>query len=120
MQKKEFLQHFQGIEANQKINISPVPYKHKGSTYDEDGIRITGSKEFIDSILSRVKDLLNFENGTTRLQCVYKESVDRETQVPLDSWNCYLQVHQRGGEAIFINELMSARLGKETIVSKGY
>ena len=120
MQKKEFLDHFKAIAPNQAIKVSAVPYKHKGSTYDQDGIRITGSRAFIDSVLSRLTDLLAHENGRTRLQVVYKESVDRETGVSLDSWNCYLQVHQRGGEAVFMNEIMSARLGSDVIISKGY
>ena len=106
MKKDQFIEHFRNIKENQKIKIIPVAYKHEGSTYDQDGIRITGTQEFIDSVLSRLKDLLQYENGTTRLQCVYKESTDRHTGAPLDSWNCYLQVHRRGGEAIMMNAFM--------------
>jgi len=116
MRKAEFLDHFAAITPNQTLKISSVPYKHEGSTYAEDGIRITGSKQFIDSVLSRLTDLLTFENGQTRLQCVYKESLDRHTQLPLDSWNCYLQVHERGGEAKMVN----AMFGNGTIISRGY
>jgi len=104
LKKSEFLDYWKSVKPNQEIKITPVPYKHAGSTYDEDGIRITGSREFIDSVLSRLKDLLKHENGSTRLQVVYKESVERETQQKLDSWNCYIQVHRRGRESIaFLN-----------------
>ncbi len=120
MKKEEFLNHFEGIQENQKLKICAVPYKHEGSTYAEDGIRITGSRGFIDSVLSRLKDLLTHENGETRLQVVYKESVDRETQAPLNSWNCYLQVHQRGREAQMVNAMCSARAGRPVILSRGY
>jgi hypothetical protein len=112
MQKKEFLAHFEGIKENQPIKVSRVPYKHEGSTYAEDGIRITGSTEFIDSVLSRLKDLLKYENGETRLQVVYKESVDRETQTPMGSYNCYIQVHERGGEAKMMNAFIEGNTKK--------
>lgn len=105
MKKKEFLAHWNGIAPNQAVKPHPVPYKHHGSTYDQDGIRITGSREFVDGILSRIKDLLRFEGPTTRLQVVYKETVDRETGAPTGTWNCYIQVHERGGEAAYVNSV---------------
>ena len=106
MLKSEILEHWQKIDKGQPLAISPVPYKHTGSTYAEDGIRITGSEEFIDSVLSRITDLLDYESDTTRLQLVYKESQDRETGVPLNSFNCYIQVHERGGEAQIMNAIV--------------
>ena len=103
MRKEEIINHWQGIKANQPIAISPVPYKHTGSTYAEDGIRLTGSKPFIDSVLSRLTELLEHENSDTRLQLVYKQSVDKDTGVELPSFNCYVQVHERGQEARMCN-----------------
>ncbi len=105
MQKKEFLQHWHGLPANQPLNPGAVAYKHQGSTYEEDGIRITGRREWIESVLSRLKDLLGEENGSTRLQVVFKQSTDRKTGVLLNSWNCYIQVHERGRDAQGINAL---------------
>jgi len=106
MKKKAMLEHWAGLEANQQLNPLPVAYKHEGSTYAEDGIRITGSEQWIDSVLSRVKDLLCDESGSTRLQVVYKQSTDRETREPIDSFNCYIQVHERGGEAQAVNRMI--------------
>ncbi len=97
MEKKPFLKHWEKLRANQKLAPKPVRYPHEGSTYAEDGIRITGSKVFVDSVLSRLKDLLKFENDGTRLQAVYKKSMDRESGKTLTSYNCYVQVHARGG-----------------------
>jgi hypothetical protein len=99
MKKDEMLEHWKGLPENQPLRVTPVPYKHSGSTYAEDGIRITGTKEFIDSVLSCLKPLLAYEGTATRLQVVYKESQDRETGASLGSYNCYLQVHERGREA---------------------
>lgn len=96
MEKEEFLKHWASIRKNQKLAPKPVQYTHEGSTYAEDGIRITGSRKFIDSALSRLKDLLAYECDETRLQVVYQQSADRESGKKLGSWNCYIQVHARG------------------------
>jgi len=97
VEKKPFLKHWSELRANQKLSPKPVRYTHEGSTYAEDGVRITGSKAFVDSVLSRLKDLLKFEGEETRLQVVYKKSTDRESGKTLTSYNCYVQVHARGG-----------------------
>jgi hypothetical protein len=119
MKKNEFLAHWASIDSNQKVKPTPVPYKHEGTTYAEDGIRITGSEEFIESVLSRLKDLLRFEGTDTRLQVAYQETKDRATGEPTGSFNCYIQVHERGQEAKMANNFVSAMTGKETIVSAG-
>ncbi|KKL51271.1 hypothetical protein LCGC14_2297200 [marine sediment metagenome] len=106
MNKAEMLAHWQSITPDQDIAIEAVAYKHKGSTYDQNGIRLTGSQQFIDSILSRLKELLDYEADDTRLQVVYKQSQDKDTGLPLDSYNCYIQVHERGGEACIMNAIV--------------
>lgn len=103
MRKQQIIQHWQDIKEGQEINISPVAYKHTGSTYDEDGIRLTGSRQFIDSVLSHLKELLEYENNDTRLQLAYQETVDKETRAPAGTFNCYIQVHERGREARIFN-----------------
>lgn len=97
MEKKAFLRHWSGLRANQKLRPKAVRYRHAGSTYAEDGIRITGSRAFVDGVLSRLKDLLKLESDETRLQVVYKRSMDRDSGRTLSSYNCYVQVHERGG-----------------------
>jgi hypothetical protein len=46
--------------------------------------------------LSRLKDLLPYEGEETRLQVVYKKARTASGKT-LTSYNCYVQVHQRGG-----------------------
>ena len=96
MKKKQFLKHWTKIRKNQKLRLKPVAYTHKGTTYAEDGIRITGHKAFVDSVLSRLKDMLKHENDKTRLQVSYERITDRDTGRPLRSYSCYVQVHARG------------------------
>jgi len=107
MKKAQFLKHWQGLSQATADQINPgmVAYKHRGTTYDEDGIRLTGTRKFIDSVLATLKPLLRYENGSTRLQVVYKQSTDRKTGSLMDSWNCYIQVHERGREAQMVNAL---------------
>lgn len=120
MKKKQMLEHWRGLDAPQPLRPSPVPYKHRGSTFDCDGLRITGSRKWIDSVLSQLSSLLEFENTGTRLQVVYKRSTDRKTGAELGAWNCYVQVHQRGDEAAAVNAYASALLGRQVIPSAGY
>lgn len=132
MQKKEIMQHLASLGEKLtslvasgkqvKIPFGVVPYKHKGTTYFEDGIRITGSQEFIDAVLMQLNpiQLLSHENGNTRLQIVYNQSTDKETGQKTDSYVCSIQVHERGGEAKMANAIASSIAKKEVIVSKGY
>ena len=54
MRKKDILSHWRGLAPNQPIQPAVVPYRHEGTTYGQDGIRLTGSPEFIDAVLSRL------------------------------------------------------------------
>jgi hypothetical protein len=99
MKKAAILAHWKSLSGRQELAVRPVPYSHHGSTYDQDGIRITGSRALIDSVLSRLSDLLAFENGRTRLQVSYQPASDRETGRPLGSWSCYVTVRERGAQA---------------------
>ena len=118
--KKEFLAHWQGMKRKRKLEPRPVAYKHTGSTFDQDGIRITGSRQFIDGVLSRLTELLEYESGDTRLQLNYQQAVDKETKRPLDSWTAQIQVHERGDEAKMVNAFASAITGRQEIPSRGY
>lgn len=110
MKKEQFLAHWKSLTPNQPVKPEPVPYKHEGSTFGEDGIRICGSPAFIDAVLSRLKDLLEYENGTTRLQVSYRRSEGKPGK-PLgrEGWNCYIQVHERGRESRIAHAIMGRR-----------
>lgn len=110
MRKAEMLEHWGELAPEQPVDVRPVEYRHRGSTFADDGIRLTGTKSFIDSILSRLKDLLEYEGRSTRLQVSYQESKDRETGLLTGSWNCYIQVHYRGPEAQMVNQLLGRTL----------
>lgn len=102
MSKQEAMQHWANMEPDQDIMgvMKPLPYKAKGSTFGADSIRITGSPEFVDAVMSRMKDLLVGEAAMTRL-ALSRASVEAPDgkefpNAARDAQSCYIQLHQRG------------------------
>lgn len=105
-QKKEALVIWSSLSENKPLRPDPIAYKHKGSTIDEDGIRICGSKSFIESVLSRIKPLLEYEGCDTRIGIAWGEIVDKDSGQVIDGkFRCSVQVHERGREAKMVNRL---------------
>jgi|GEM_PF-1923347 len=67
--KELIMMHWSQLAPDQDIiaHMDPLPANADGSTYGTDSIRIGGSAEFVDAVLSRLKDLIHLENGRTRL-----------------------------------------------------
>lgn len=94
--KDEITKFWTSLPANQQIALKPIPYDHEGSTIQEDGIRITGSKEFIGSVLSRLKDFLAYENPDTKLMLAYRQSPRSFLPGGKNSYIFYIQIMERG------------------------
>ena len=81
-----------------------IPYKAQGSRYGACGIRIDGTPEFIDAVLSNLKTLLAGENCITRLELArsqVKSTGDRHFANTADRAECcYVRLHQRGNEGV--------------------
>lgn len=71
--KSEVLQFWQNLKDNMPIQMEPVPEHHQGTRFRQDGIRITGSPAFINSIISRLKEMIYFENDQHRLDVEYRQ-----------------------------------------------
>lgn len=99
--KDEILKYWKGITGNLPIALKPIPYDHEGTTIQEDGVRITGSKEFITSVLSRLKDFINFENPNEKLVVYYRQSPKSFVKGNKNSYSFYLQVKERGRKMKF-------------------
>ena len=95
-------------------HMRPIPYKSEGSKYGACGIRIDGTPEFIDAVLSNLTDLIDGENGLTRLELARRpvESVEikgtRKTfeNRVIKAEVCYIRLHQRGDEAQHVNSIL--------------
>lgn len=97
--KAEILSYWQNIPPDTPIYMKPIDYEHKGSTYGEDGVRITGRPEFIGSVMSRLKEFLNFENSTTKLAVTYRQT-ESPSQAKMGeiktSYVFYVSARERG------------------------
>ena len=72
--KTDILDYWKTVQPNMPITARPIQYSHKGSTYGEDGIRITGSPNFISTVISHLKDFLSYESQRTKLAVSYRET----------------------------------------------
>lgn len=99
--KPEIIQHWKAITPGLPMSqLRIIPQGFKGKTFSFDGMRINGSPEFIDAILSRIKELVAYEGGGTRLNVIYKQQIDNKTQQAIPgSFSFYIQVKQRGKNA---------------------
>jgi len=104
--KQGIIDLWEGL-TDQPIKMSPCGAGHKGTTYAEDTIRLTGSQEFIESVLSRLKDLLEYDSNGSRLNLVYTETQgrykDEETGKIVageltGSWAFYLRAVERSSD----------------------
>ncbi len=99
--KTEVLQIWKNLQPNLPIYIMPIEdsknkISKKGrSTYANDGIRITGSWQFIASIMSRLKELINWENPDHRLRLVFK-GADPSKQPNRQVFAFYVNLEKRG------------------------
>lgn len=113
MRKAEALTLWQDLPENQNPlpHMQPIPYKSSGSRYGACGIRIDGTPEFIDAVLSRLKDLLDGENQLTRLELARNPVKPTEiagevrtfANAEKDAEVCYIRLHERGGDAKAMN-----------------
>ena len=101
MKKKDALRRWQELPENLPIlpHFTPIAADARGSTFGACGIRISGNPEFIDAVLSRLKDLLSAEAGSTRLtlsRSDVKPVFDKQWgNADTDAETCYVQIRER-------------------------
>jgi len=93
--KKDSLAFWNSLSPNIPLRVNPIDAQHKGSTIQEDGLRITGSKEFIATILSRLKDLALYETEKTKLVIDYRQNAKALTPGGKDSYLFYCNIKKR-------------------------
>lgn len=81
--KPEILQMWRNLRPDQPIYMTPMTKNPGGEnhSYGEDGVRITGSWHFISSVMGRIKDLMAYENPSSRLRLVFR-GVDKDKGDP--------------------------------------
>lgn len=89
------LQYWQTLRPDMPLVVQPIPREHTGSTKDDDGIRLTGSPQFIASVISRLKEILMYESPRTKIEIVYRQSEAQQGQQAKLSYVMYIQVRER-------------------------
>lgn len=82
--RRDVLKYWRTLQNDLPIQFSAIPENHKGSLYDQDGIRITGNARFITAIMSRLKELLAYETPYGKLDIEYRET-QASTRLPYGS-----------------------------------
>lgn len=98
--KDEIVGYWKNLRPDTPIQMKPIDYTHKGSTYGEDGLRLTGSPQFIGSVLARLKELLNYETPSSKLAVTYRQTESPSKMAMGDtktSYVFYVAARQRGG-----------------------
>ena len=70
--KDEIMQSWQNLRPEAPIYMKPISQGADHKSIGEDGLRITGSWEFIASVLGKLKELMQYENDQTKLKLVFK------------------------------------------------
>jgi hypothetical protein len=113
MKKSEAIAHWQALPENQPImpHFRSIPYKSTGSTYGSCGIRIDGTPEFVDAVLSHLKELLAGEGVETRLGLA-RNKVDGSKlgksfgNAETEAECCYIRLHERGHEGKIMQTIL--------------
>ena len=108
--KSEALAHWASLPKDAPLRPHAIAYKATGSTYGHDGVRVEGSREFVDAVLGRLSDLLAEENDDTRIGISY-QTVEAKPGKDHNGgeYVCYLKFHQRGDEARIVNKVWGRR-----------
>jgi hypothetical protein len=97
--KRDIMDCWEQFEPVDLIKPEPIPYQEAGSKICQDGIRITGTLEFIGSILSRIPDyLVHDESDETRLDVKLSEIQEMGTGELTGYFRCNLFLTERGPE----------------------
>ena len=102
--------------------MAPIPYKATGSKYGTDSIRIGGSPEFIDAVLSNLKPILDGENHATRLTLSRAEVKPTEINGERRSFQnaapgaevVYIALNLRGHEGAMVSGMIDRNLAGAT------
>jgi len=72
--RADVIRFWKALRPGLPIVPTPVPKEHKGTRFDQDGIRVTGSPDFINGVVSRLKDMLQYYNNpNTKLDVEYRQ-----------------------------------------------
>ncbi len=93
--RQDVIDLWQKVRPDAPLNPTPVPWHHKGNRFDQDGIRITGDSQWINSVLGRLKPLLSFDQVPNLDLDVKYRQVQRRDLTDKPSFACYINVLEK-------------------------
>jgi hypothetical protein len=94
--KADILDMWHKLRPDIPLIITPMDTDADKDSYGEDGIRITGTWNFIAGVLARLKDLLGYENPETKLRLVFRGIESQHDARPdRNSFVFYLNLDRR-------------------------
>ena len=99
--KDEVLEIWKNLRPDLPIIMIPIAEKPVGkkgnSSYGEDGIRVTGSWQFIASVMARLKEIAGWENPSHKLRIVFRGiDPNRLSQPNRQAFAFYVNLEKRG------------------------
>lgn len=99
--RADVLKFWRNLQHDLPLQPTPIEKNHRGTRFRRDGLRITGTSMYINSVLSNLKQFLDYENSDrTKLDVEYRqiESKSGEYQsTPI--FVCYVYVMKRKDDA---------------------
>lgn len=92
--RENLLARWRGLQII-PVQIRAIPKDYHGSTIHQDTIRITGTQPFIDGVLARLRDILEYENQSNKIQIIYKPLLNKQTSTPTGSYVCYIHLKSK-------------------------
>jgi hypothetical protein len=124
MKKADALTHWKQLPDGMDPleHMTPILYKSEGSRYGACGIRIDGNPQFIDAVLSRLKDIIDGENHVTRLELARNPVKATEINGQRKAFHnsdtgaevCYIRLHMRGREGAIASAVFEKSLDGAT------
>lgn len=93
--KEDVLRLWKSVRPDAPLQVNPVPAHHVGNRFDQDGVRITGNSQFINSVLSKLKSFLVYADHPSLNLDVKYRSVQRRSLSDKPSFACYINVVQK-------------------------
>jgi hypothetical protein len=95
--KSQILNYWRNLRGDIPIMITPMKDKGDGhyQSYGEDGVRVSGSWEFISAVLGRLKEILAYENPQTKLRLVFRGMDRAHARPDKQTFVFYVNLEQR-------------------------
>ena len=92
--RAEIIRFWQNLVPDMPIQAHPVEEGHRGTRFRKDGIRVTGTSEFINTTLSHLKDFLRYETDPrSKLDVEYRQIEQKNGELQnTPIYACYVHV----------------------------